>query len=234
MVKKIAALFVAVSLLPIWPVYALSSTDSGPVGKNAKLILDNGHEVVGIVREWNSDGIVLDTDVGEMRLDPKKVSRAVYLESPAVPPGAQEPSPQSSKEEEKKWRDKLNNAQAGQVALWALGIGGAVAGVALYSSGNSDENEAKSTPGCSYSGGDTIYCRDSRSQAAAQSKLDSAATKTLTGSVALLAGTGFMIWGVFQNGRVKDLKRAGKKKGFQLSYDAKEKNNLSLVYVYPY
>jgi hypothetical protein len=128
---------------------------------------------------------------------------------------------------EEAWRGRLTDLRAQRTGLMVLGIGGAVAGLALIGSGVKDNQDAQDTPGCSVSGS-TVYCQDEESTRQAQDKIDKGDQKMAIGGVAALAGAGFIVWGAMRGAKARRLQRDGVNSGYTVDVRP-NRDGLSLV-----
>lgn len=136
-------------------------------------------------------------------------------------------APKVESEGQLDWQKRVQELKVQRNSLYVLGIGGTVAGIALISSGISDNQSAKDTPGCSQSG-TTVYCQDEETTRQAQEKIDEGDKKMATGSIVALAGAGLIVWGALRGSKARKLENEGERKGYSLSVLPK-RDGMSLV-----
>ena len=125
------------------------------------------------------------------------------------------------------WKNRLDEVKSQRNALYVFGVGGAVAGAAIFASGYQDNMDVEDTPGCSRSGS-TVTCKDQKSTDEAQDKLDKSFQKMIVGDVAMLAGGGLIVWGVLRGAKARRIAAEGKKMGY--SFDIRpNKDGATLV-----
>jgi hypothetical protein len=127
--------------------------------------------------------------------------------------------PQATKVEPEgqlEWQNRVQELKVQRNSLYVLGIGGTVAGIALISSGVSDNQSAKDTPGCSQSGS-TVICDNEQSTKEAQDKIDEGDKKMATGSIVAIAGAGLIVWGAFRGAKANKVQHEGERKGYSLT-----------------